>query len=81
MAGTPAISSIVFLTRMNEIWPVVVGSYIAKHTSIKAIKFRKLEITTDVSAIRTEILMRKAEIIAQINELAGKFKITEISIF
>ena len=81
MAGTPAISSIVFLARMNEIWPVVVGSYIAKHTCIKSIKFRKLEITTDVSAIRTEILMRKAEIIAQINELAGKFKITEISIF
>ena len=81
MAGNPAISSVVLLARINDLWPIVVGTYIAKHTTIKSIKFRKLEIKTEIAAIRTEILTRKNEIISRINAELGVEKITGLSVY
>jgi predicted nucleic acid-binding Zn ribbon protein len=80
MAGNPAISSVVLLSKLNSIWPAIVGPYISKHTKIKSIRFRKLEITTEIAPIRTEILARKDEIIQKINLELGVEKITDLSV-
>ena len=61
-----------------NLWPKVVGSFIASHTIDLFIKNKVLFVRVDSDALRNELSYSKSLLMKNLNEKAGKEVITEI---
>jgi predicted nucleic acid-binding Zn ribbon protein len=68
------------LQQIEKIWLNVVGDIIARSARVKKIKSNKLFIETKSSTWRTELFLRRDNIINQINEQYGKTLVKELII-
>lgn len=69
--------------KINEVklvnsWDKVVGKMIAKHTKNTYIKNRKLYVSLDSAALKSELIYSKEKIIEMLNNEAGKKTIVDI---
>ncbi len=64
--------------RFIALWPQVVGSQIARLTSVRELRSGQLTVLVSSSSVAQELSLLKARYIARINELAGKKVITNI---
>ncbi len=61
-------------------WDEIVGKMIAQRTEKLQIKYKTLYITVNSSVIKHELQMMKSQIIARVNEEAGREIITNVII-
>ena len=62
-------------------WEKVVGKNIADYTTKLYIRDRKLYVNFSSPAARQELFSRRREVIQKLNEIAGEYYITFISVF
>lgn len=62
-------------------WEKVVGKNIADYTTKLYIRDRKLYVNFSSAAARQELFARRREVIQKLNEVAGEYYITFISVF
>lgn len=66
--------------RMREEWEQITGKTIAKYTRNLSMNGQTLIIYTDVAALKQELLVGKAQLIARLNEYFGETIVNEIII-
>ncbi len=67
--------------RLLAAWDSVVGDYVAAHTVNKSIKNQTLFVEIHSPALRQELLLRRARIVAALNKSVNAFLITDIRIY
>ena len=64
--------------RIEEVWEEIMGKTIAKYTDKIQIMGDTLYITTQVAALKNELLYQKEVIIARVNEAMGELTIKKV---
>lgn len=72
--------------QMNEMeimkgWDIVMGKFVAKHTTDMWFKNKVLYIKLDSSVIKNELQLAKTQVIEKINDYVGKNIITDLKIY
>ncbi len=66
--------------QIEDVWENIVGKTVARYTNKLQIFGDKLIITTDVAALKQELIYQKEKIKQRVNEALGKNTIKEIII-
>lgn len=74
------LSSYLKKVKIIDVWRSLVGEYIYSKCTASCDDYGNLKITTDISAVKNEILLRKQSLISQINEQFGEDFIKQIEI-
>lgn len=64
--------------RLIEAWPVVAGPAIARHTRETYIQNQTLVVALTMPALRTELSMRRTELVRRLNQKVGEQVIADI---
>ncbi len=67
--------------RVIDAWDDVAGEFAASRTRSKFIKNQTLMVKIDSPALRSELMMRRAKIAAELNARVGAFVIADIRIY
>lgn len=67
--------------RLIDAWERVAGEAVARHTGEKFIRNQTLFVKINVPALRSELSMRRSELVRLLNHEAGATIITEIKFF
>lgn len=67
--------------KIKEIWEEIVGKFINDKCDIFLDDFGNLNVQTDIPAIKTELTLRKNQILIEINERANQEIIKKIDIY
>lgn len=72
--------------QMNEMeimkaWDIVMGKFVAKHTTDMWFKNKVLYIKLDSSVIKNELHLAKTQVIEKMNDFVGKNIITDLKIY
>lgn len=78
MAAKSGLDKKLLEVSVMEYWHEVVGEKAAKSCAVQRIEHGKLFVHCKSPVWRTELLMRKAEIIARLNERVGSVVVQEI---
>ncbi len=63
-----------------DVWPEVVGEGRARHARAVGVRGSTLVVATDLPAVYYELGLRRAELVASLNQRAGGDAITEIQL-
>jgi len=61
-----------------DLWPEVVGDYVARNTKVRSIDRGKLFVWVKTPAWQNEISLRRAEIIRKLNKAVGEHVVEDI---
>lgn len=64
--------------RLVDAWPIVAGEAVARYTREAFIQNQTLVVRLTIPALRTELSMRRSELIKKLNDHVGEQVITEI---
>lgn len=64
--------------RVMTLWEELTGLGVAKATTAKRLKNRKLYVSLSSSVVRQELFMKRSEIVKELNRCLGKEMIEEI---
>ncbi len=64
--------------RACELWPEVVGDYVAHNTKVRSIDRGKLFVWVKTSAWQNEISLRRADIVRRLNRAVGEHVVEDI---
>ena len=67
--------------RLINAWDTVVGKVVAKYTSEKFIKNQTLFVKITNPALRSDLSMRRKELVSRLNAAVGSHVISEIKIY
>lgn len=67
--------------KLKEIWSEIVGKFINDKCEIYLDDFGNLNVQTDIPAIKTELTLRKNQILLEINSRVNKDLIKKIDIY
>ncbi len=67
--------------RVVDMWDDAAGAFAARHTTEKYIKNQTLVIRVDSPALRSDLSMRRAALVGELNRRAGAFVISDIRIY
>ena len=67
--------------RLIDAWDVVAGPVVQKYTEEKSIRNQTLWVKIGSPALRSELQMRRTELVAELNEKVGSQVITDIRIY
>ncbi len=65
--------------RLMQAWSEIVGSNVYRQTRQLSIRNQTLHVSLTSAALRTELLMRRADLVHQLNQKVGAQVITDIS--
>jgi predicted nucleic acid-binding Zn ribbon protein len=64
--------------RLVDAWPIVAGEAVARYTREAFIQNQTLVVRLTIPALRTELSMRRTELVKKLNDHVGEQVITEI---
>ncbi|MCD8282484.1 MAG: DUF721 domain-containing protein [Prevotella sp.] len=67
--------------RIIDAWDEVAGEFVAKQTTNKFIKNQTLFVGITGPALRSDLSMRRAELIEKLNKRAGAFVISDLRLY
>lgn len=67
--------------RLVQLWPEIAGKATAVHTKEIYIRNQKLHVRIDSSALRSEIQMKRAELVKKLNGKIGSIVIYDIILY